>query len=370
MNPPVGVRRFRCKRAGRADPLFHGDVRVGLSVRYPWTGYGYGVTGLVGHAHRSLQTGAGEPSYTEEPDPPRSEMRRRLLTTTNSKRELFRWKHTHTWNHTQLKTGYIFERPDQAWWVDSENEHPAFGSWACPSPMSDVAVWVRPDADPPTWTEPEAGITLPTLALMTSPGEIKADMSWTMADGITNQYFDIKRKCSRVLCYKDATHADGVLSFTPASPTAILRPNSCGDEGAVVTVDTRWEPFGWSDQLSYSVGYQVDSAMGLNEPPGHLSSVDPWEEGTFTTADLAQLSASKVGDGFRYGSAHADNGFYSWSYIPNGQKFDLIIEASFYRYKRYIYDAGAAGSGMDKMVVHPTDPTGFAGIYGTCYAIF
>ena len=345
--------------------------RNALAVRYPWVGWDYSLIG-TGYAHRSLHTGEGEPIYTTEPTPTRAAMKRKLLTTTNSKRELITWRHSHTWNHTTEKGGYYWSRPD-VWWVDNDASHPAtnYGAgWLSPQPMSDTAKWAAPDTDPPTWAEPTAGVSLAQLVIFSSPVTIQATMNWTVADGIANEVFDIKRKCSRVLCYKDCTHTNGTISFAPSSPSAILRPNVAGSGTAVVTVDPRWEPFGWADQLTYSVGYQLDSDGALNEPPEHTSDVTSWQENNFATGDLSYLSATKISDGFKYSSGHSDNGFYTWQYIEDGQPFDLIIEASFYRYKRYQYDSEAAGSGMEKMVPHPTDPSGFAGIYGTCHVLF
>lgn len=370
MTPEVSARRIRTRATGR-QAAAAGTGRQVLAVRYPWAGWGADI-----YAHRSLFDGVGEPVYDTEPTPSRASMRNVLLTTANSKREKITWKHSHVWNNAA--GAHQEDRPD-SWWIEAANPHPIntgsvdYGSgtpYLSPQPMSDVAFYARrPDRynDAATdWHQLAANLRLPGIEIFHTPPAIGEEMSWSTYD-VEPEIFHVRRKCSRVLCYKDVTHTAGVIDFNPTAPFAVLR-RACGGNTPAVTVDKRWEPFGWADVLDYSDGYQVDTTYTTApQPPPHTSAITATQSYNFATGDLAQLSAAKVSQGFVYASPHNDNNPFLWSYLENDQPFDLIIEADFYRYKWWKFNSESAYTDIRAMELHAT---GFAGIYGTCHAIF
>ena len=346
--------------------------RTPYAVRYPWAGWGADT-----YAHRSLFDGAGEPRYATEPEPNRASMRRRFLTEKTCKWRKITWPHTHVWNAPKPGT----EEGGQYWpivlddyWRGAINPAPICAhdnEIYSPLPMSDIATWWYPispnDRANQIWNEPVAGVRFPDIVFFysaTTP-EIAAEMDWGGNPEMSDSIVRLKRKCSRVLCYKDVIWESGSLSFNPLTPFAVLR--RAAKESNWNTVDIRFEPFGWAEALDFSCGYELDETLSIcPEPPPHESDVLATQSADFDVVDLGHLSAARITDGLKYIAPHADADF-SPDDIAEGRKLDLIIEADFIHYKWWQYDSGAAGSGMDKMVLQDS---GFAGIYGKCHVIF
>lgn len=262
------------------------------------------------------------------------------------------------------------------------------------------------------------------LTIFDNPGEISAAMDWTDSHNHADDVmFRMNRKCERALIYRGVEHDGESLDIDTAAPDYILRqvasdgggyvyPPGHPNEGDPVypprqNIDNRWQPFGWTDAVDYEsqstpalsptdfgtvngdrrAGWQVDTSISGRKsirPPSHASAIDDWDDCNFSTSDLTRqkVSAARLFSMMMYNAQPlarmAGPAFTTMSgghaRIPAGRKFDLIVFASFYRYKLWKWkDESHYNEDTEELESEWEDITpadNFAGTYGKAYAIY
>ena len=340
-------------------------------------------------ASTGLKPGDGEPRYTTDPDPSRKAQARLILTTKNSKRDVVEARFPIV--HPNEKTGNI-----DTWWTHFSapiGRDSLDVIEVCPSPMNDSAIWIRKTGNRIEHTGPLSGVggpeygkyRLPEIAIYTDPTPIDGGyIEWDLLTVTGDYRFDIKRRCTRVFCYKDCVHVDGVLTIP--DEYAILREIDPETSGLLQN-DIRFQPFGWTDAERIT-GISPQSLFGTtadgmiawplateqDETKEHVPP--PQESGPFSRTNSFSTTAEPGSAYLLAGLKHAAqpwsvaadtaNGFDK---IQEGRPFDLIVVGDIYRYKLYKYDE-TTGTCLPVGEDDILPPVGDAGMFGVAYAIF
>ena len=381
---PYGV-RWPYERSGGTGSWGTEEDSVHYAMRSWLDGQSRLLVSTSNTAASGLSSGNGEPIFTVPP-PGKKAAARRLLTTKNSKRDVIEWKHTHMSNYTTEKDqqGNI---PDPSWWdwvsgagIPHPEAQEIDGAWKkCPVPLSDDATWVYYED---VWDQC-GPIRVRRLQIITAPCDIQEHMVWSgNSDTLTGVRVDIKRNCSRVLCYKNCVH-DGESLTLPDIAFILREP----PPGAHSIPDRRFHPWSYTDCTrnltggsshydSVPVGEAANTLQRQNRTlidklqPDHVGDYD-YADG-FTSEDASSISASKLFSALAYESqvwaktGAVDSGV-GLSYIESGRPFDLIVCADFYRWVKREYNPSSEYE--DERVMEEVG-RGFAGTYGKVYAIY
>lgn len=422
-------RKFRCKLYGR-KPLY----RRPLGVRYPHGEGGFDGSyaawggGPLGYSRRSFLDaqpdadvqiddntatdgrfpGGGEPRF--DVAPARDRNARQLLMTGNSKRDVLEWKHTHTWNKVfnTHDSGNLdqYVKIDEDWWNFvgyAGITHPTIYGEDSPSPvpLTDEAVFARADGTflPVDFPQP---ICVDGIDMYSRPGLIGKTIIWKK-EHLWPYQLRIRRTCRRYIYYENciAEDAGGWVQYTlghirhivrEIDPRRIYDPE--WDHGGTEPPapdpkymrnynDCRFIPFGITDAHKYwtpdpNPTHPSNILKGLFWLPNYEQSTDFPPASTppafydeyaamdsFTSNEVKKISKSKIFDGMRYMAqpwARKHSVADGHSRLVPKRSFDLLVAADFLNYWLYHYNESSG--------VKETAETGFAGAYGTCYAIY
>ena len=346
---------------------------------------------------------------------------RRICTTANSRRDILEWRHPTNWGWWK-DNSLMTPSQDDRWWqfmgVPVPYSDPNYTTQRrCTFPMGDEAVFTyRGTGYHLLGTGPHTRIY--DVVLASRPGTLGELIPWQDFDTYSYSRIVIKRRCSRILVYPGCVLDNGEVKSlvsgysVPNAPYAIVREIDPGRTenagftwkapGAAPSApwipcpapqyqrpknDIRFWPFGLTD-VARCIRYGANDDNGLNEYNLHNFPSDMMREAwyehdggaiippspqgpysqkdSFTTKDLAHISARKLAEGMAYASqAWADERAYNrGAGLLAGRVFDMLVYVSFYKWTRYVNtdhkDREAFKYAAD----------GFAGAYGSCFAIF
>ena len=354
--------------------------------------------------------GDGEPCFTSPPTN-KALNARQILVTRNSNRDVLEWKHTHTWNWMELKeSGDSVQRGDELWWRfcgEAGIPQPIIAGThlLSPVPLTDTACFSLYSGNA---IEYDDGLCIYPFRIYSDPGQIGPEISWSINDMYDQHQFIVRRKCRRYIYYENCeVNNDGFVLgrirhiIREIDPRRVEEP--LWDQGGTQPPapdpkylrnynDVRFIPYGITDASKYWVSESMQDGIGPPNPtqPDTLLSTyfkHPWYEQDavgvrpplfydeysardgFSSSDVGEISASKVFGGMFYMAQPWARQFAvndGHTRIVPDRAFDMLIAADFYKYMLSEITGKAEYEDFDRAWTK----SGFAGAYGTCYAIF
>lgn len=349
---------------------------------------------------------------------------RQISTNMNSNRDVLMWMHTHAIAEGPYvlvddgREGHGQSVPP--WWdFQYHNRGPTQPTVAgygivCPQPMSHQAVFFE-QLNTGTYvywpSVPSKKKWVWDVRKFTNPGSIGATISWDH-QVYSEQQFGIDKTCTRILVFQDVVlgeaigEEDGLYDvygsrlFMDVSPNWIVREidprritdldydSDPTDENNPIPAPEYgrppntplFYPFNVTDAIKRSTAPEYGMTNGilswkLLQPQYEKNGYEPPEpfddysaDGVFSSLDVFRISGDKIYQMMQYASEHWSSdqtwgpyGEAIWPFgFPKNKSFDLVVAVNFYKWSQY-----DLASGIDVYV-----DGGFAGAYGTCYAIY